>query len=131
MQQSIRKFENVHILLWLVKDTCWVMNYQVLGVLMIVPTFFVAALITWKTRNVITDLFHNLAICFWIIANSTWMIGEFFYEDVSRPYATVFFIIGIMIISYYYLFLGRGAEKLVITEFPISKNTRPLVETVD
>lgn len=46
MDVNIRKFENVHILLWLLKDLCWVMDYKTAGVVMIVPTVGIAVCIT-------------------------------------------------------------------------------------
>jgi hypothetical protein len=110
--KSVRKFENLHIFLWLLKDTCWVMDFQALGVFMIFPTLSVAVMITIKTRKIVTELFHNLAVCCWIFANSIWMIGEFFFDDTSRPYATIFFIVGLLIMSYYYLFLQKGTTKI-------------------
>lgn len=110
MSSSIRKFENLHIALWLVKDTCWVLDYRILGVLMIFPTLFLAFFITYKFRNQVAELFHNLAVCFWILANTTWMLGEFFYNDTFRPYSTVFFIAGLLIIAYYYLFLFKKSN---------------------
>lgn len=110
--KSVRKFENLHIFLWLLKDTCWVMEIKALGMFMILPTIAVAVMITVKTRKVNTELFHNLAVCCWILANSIWMTGEFFFEDTFRPYATVFFIIGLLIMSYYYLFLQQKAVEL-------------------
>ena len=110
--KSVRKFENLHIFLWLLKDTCWVMELKALGMFMILPTVAIAVMITVKTRKVNTELFHNLAVCCWILANSIWMTGEFFFDDTFRPYATVFFIIGLLIMSYYYLFLQHKALKL-------------------
>jgi hypothetical protein len=103
--QKIRKLENLHIFLWLLKDTCWVMDYHLMGVLMIFPTLILAFFITWKFRKYTAELFHNLAVCFWISANSTWMIGEFYYDDTFRPYASFFFFSGLLIVSFYYLFL--------------------------
>ncbi len=70
---------------------------------MIIPTLVVAIHIAWKSRNNISDLFHNIAICLWITANATWMTGEFFFLDGFRPYATVLFAIGLMVVSFYYL----------------------------
>ena len=101
--RDIREYENLHILLWLLKDTCWVMLWKTMGLIMIVPTILVAFHITWIRRYVPSDLFHNLAICCWISANSVWMIGEFFYEDTFRPVATVFFIAGLLCVAFYYL----------------------------
>ena len=102
----IREYENLHILLWLGKDTCWVMLWKTAGLVMIIPTIGVALHITWIRRAVKSDLFHNLAICFWITANSIWMIGEFFYEDSMRPAAIVFFTAGLLCVGYYYLLVA-------------------------
>ncbi|HXH99941.1 MAG TPA: hypothetical protein VNI52_06710 [Sphingobacteriaceae bacterium] len=109
MKTSIRKYENLHIAFWLVKDTCWVMDLHVLGIIMILPTLSPAIYITLKSKSSLSEAFHNLAVCFWILANSTWMTGEFFFNDTLRPYATGFFITGLVIIAYYYLFLVKRA----------------------
>ena len=93
----------MHIALWLVKDTFWVMNLRLPGMFMIVPTLTVAFYIAWKLRNEKAELYHNLAVCFWIMANSTWMIGEFYFDDGIRPLATMFFVAGILSIAYFYL----------------------------
>ena len=39
------------------------------------------------------------------MANSTWMIGEFFYDDGTRPIAIIFFVAGILTALWYYLVL--------------------------
>jgi hypothetical protein len=103
----IRDYENLHILLWLIKDTCWIMLWQIGGLIMIVPTIGVALHITWIRRHIKSDLFHNLAVCFWISGNSIWMIGEFFYDDGLRPQAVIFFGIGLLMMVYYYLFASK------------------------
>ena len=36
---NIRKFENFHILLWLLKDMSWLILWRALGIFMIIPTF--------------------------------------------------------------------------------------------
>lgn len=100
---DIRKIENFHILLWLLKDLCWVTLSKPMGILMIVPTLLFAIYITWKNRFDRAELLHNIAICFWICANSVWMIGEFYYEDRTRHWAIFFFIGGLISMSYYYL----------------------------
>lgn len=101
--KNIRGKENMHIVMWLLKDTCWVMDWKTAGIFMILPTLGLAFYITWKMRKDKSELFHNLAVCNWIIANSIWMTGEFFYDDTLRPYATVFFASGVCSIIYYYL----------------------------
>jgi len=111
MLDKIRKFENMHIALWLLKDTCWVMDLKAAGMFMIVPTLSVAFYITWQMKEHKAELFHNLAVCFWIMANSVWMTGEFFYNDSTRPAAMVFFVAGLLCIAYYYLGLLPGRRK--------------------
>jgi uncharacterized membrane protein len=77
---------------------------------MIIPTMLVAMLITYQTRKITGELLHNLAINFWITANCTWMIGEFFGWDVNligsyglRQFSVLPFGIGMLILGYYYL----------------------------
>jgi hypothetical protein len=102
MQESIRKIENLHIGFWLLKDIGWVRDLHTLGIAMVVPTLFIAIWLTWKLRHNFSELTHNIAVCCWITANAIWMVGEFFYDDGTRPIATVFFAIGIASIALYY-----------------------------
>lgn len=119
MLANIRKLENTHVALWLLKDTCWVMDFHLAGIFMIVPTLSLAVYITWRFRKVLAEFFHNLAVCCWITANSIWMIGEFYYGDTLRHYAAVFFFAGMAIVIIYYLFI-----------YPKTKNTADQVEIV-
>ncbi len=100
--RKIRKFENFHILLWLVKDLCWVTLSKPAGIIMIVPTLALALFITWKNRKNREELMHNIAICMWICANSIWMIGEFYLHDSTRDIAVIFFVTGLLSMLYYY-----------------------------
>ena len=109
---KFRKIENLHILLWLLKDVCWALNLKYPAIFMIIPTLWVAILITYQTRKITSEFFHNLAIDFWITANCTWMIGEFFNLDEHlfgtyglRQLSIIPFSIGLMILGYYYLIL--------------------------
>ena len=67
-----RKMENLHIVFWLFKDISWCLGIRPIGILMIIPTLFVSALITWRTRQFVSELCHNIAITVWILANSNW-----------------------------------------------------------
>lgn len=69
---------------------------------MIFPTVTLAIYITYINRKDRAELAHNLAVCFWILANSTWMIGEFYFEDSIRPLAIVFFCAGLIMMARYY-----------------------------
>lgn len=102
MEGKIRKTENFHILLWLLKDLCWVADFKVAGMIMIVPTIIVAVYITWISRKSYPELMHNIAVVSWICANSAWMTGEFFFNDGTRPAATAFFVTGLLVIGFYY-----------------------------
>ncbi|WP_426490934.1 hypothetical protein [Hymenobacter sp. 102] len=106
-----RRMENLHILFWLLKDIGWCMIWKPLGISMIFPTLTIALLITWRTREIKAELAHNLAIVFWISANSYWMISEFAGFDTVRVWggitgkhlALVPFLTGLIILLYYYL----------------------------
>jgi hypothetical protein len=102
--ERFRKTENLHILFWLIKDLSWAMLWKPLGLLMIIPTIGAAILITWQTRHIKAELFHNLAVDFWICANAYWMITEFAgFPDQYRFYTVIPFGIGLAFIATYYL----------------------------
>lgn len=113
-----RKMENMHIVFWLFKDVSWCMIWKVLGITMIVPTLAISLVIAWRTRQFKSELAHNLAISFWITANSLWMISEFFHFDTmpvwrqfeGKHLALVPFSVGILILLYYYLFQKKQEE---------------------
>lgn len=120
--QKIRKIENVHILLWLIKDACWALNLKYPAIFMIVPTLLVAILITYQTRKITSEFLHNLAIDFWITANCTWMVGEFFMLEDNliesyglRQLSIIPFGIGLLILAYYYLVLinKKGFNEII------------------
>ena len=107
-----RRMENSHIIFWLLKDISWCMIWKPLGIAMIFPTLIISIIIAWRTRRMAAELAHNLAVTFWITANSYWMIAEFFGFDetvlllgVEGRYLTLIpFSIGILILAYYYIF---------------------------
>lgn len=105
-----RRIENMHVAFWLVKDISWCMIWRELGLAMFIPTLTIAIIIAWRTRQLKSELAHNLAITFWITANGYWMISEFFHFDELKIYgdwtgkhlALIPFIIGALILFYYY-----------------------------
>ncbi|MFT3825059.1 MAG: hypothetical protein QM731_14140 [Chitinophagaceae bacterium] len=104
--ERFRKVENLHIVFWLLKDICWCMLWRPLGVAMLVPTLTVAILITWQTRKLTAELYHNLAVTFWICANGYWMIVEFLGKDEHlRIFTVIPFSIGLFFIVMYYGFI--------------------------
>src|SRR5690606_27677314 len=98
---KIRKYENLHIVFWLIKDICWMLETKWLGALMIAPTLAVAVYIIIKTWRM-PDVYINLAIFFWIAANSYWMGGEFFFQDQNYNYAAISFSLGFLFVGNYY-----------------------------
>jgi hypothetical protein len=100
--QHLKRLENAHIFLWLIKDSCWVMEFKVPAFVMIFPTLSMAFYLLIKSWSNTSERIHNWAICFWIMANSVWMIGEFSDKEL-RPYAAVLFSIGLMSLLSYYL----------------------------
>lgn len=130
--EKFRKTENLHILFWLFKDLSWAMLWKPLGIFMIVPTIGVAILITWQTRKIKSELFHNLAIDFWICANAMWMLLEFTgLDDHYRKFTAIPFSIGVFfILSYYLVILPREKRKERLMANENSQEELPLkVET--
>ena len=109
---KFRQLENLHISFWLVKDISWCLIWKGLGMAMILPTLSLAIWFTWRNRGIVSELCHNLAIVFWITANSYWMISEFFGFDEmpvwgqfeGKHISLVPFTLGILILVYYYVF---------------------------
>ena len=99
---DIRKWENMHIPLWLIKDTCWMMEWRWLGVTMIIPTVSMAFYILFKTRQNV-EFYINLAICFWITANSYWMCSEFFGFVQYKNFAAIPFAGGMISVVIFYI----------------------------
>ena len=109
--ERYRKMENLHIVFWLFKDIAWCMLWRPLGILMVIPTLFIAILICWRNRSIMSELSHNLAIVLWISANSYWMISEFLHFDTIiisgaityKHIAIIPFVFGILVLGWYYL----------------------------
>jgi hypothetical protein len=62
-------------------------------------------------REIWSDFYHNLAISCWILGNGVWMTGEFFFDDSIRPLAMPFFFLGLLVVSFYYVFVGKRTVK--------------------
>ena len=125
MPSRYRRLENLHIVFWLFKDISWCMAWQTLGIVMVIPTLSVAIYISFRTRKIKAELAHNLAVTFWITANSYWMISEFYgFDEVpiwagfeGKHLAMVPFLIGVFILAWYYIMLRPREikEKQVVT----------------
>ena len=100
---GIRVNENLHIALWLVKDLAWLMEYRITGLMMVTPTILMACFIAWQCRADRRELIHAIAVILWILANSTWMIGDFFVVERGHGLARGFFLSGLALLAVYYL----------------------------
>ena len=111
-----RRMENLHIVFWLFKDISWCMIWKPLGIAMIIPTLAIAFIIAARTRQYIGEWCHNLAVVFWITANSYWMVSEFLHFDTNvligdytfKHLAIIPFVMGIIVLGYYYLWWKPG-----------------------
>jgi hypothetical protein len=109
----LRRMENLHILFWLMKDISWCLIFKPLGVAMLIPTLAIALWITWRNKEIKSELMHNLAIVFWITANGYWMISEFFGFDetivwngvTGKNITLIPFGLGLFTLIYYYVLI--------------------------
>ncbi len=99
---KIRKLENIHIVFWLIKDMCWMLELKLLGALMIIPTLSLCVWIVLKTKQT-NDIFVNLAVLCWISANSFWMLMEFFNHNIYKNYATIPFGFGFLFVGVFFI----------------------------
>ena len=70
---------------------------------MIIPTLLVAFIIlihSWNKKE--NEFWLNLAIIFWIAANSFWMITEFIDRLDIKFYSLIPFILGMFSVIYFY-----------------------------
>ena len=116
-----RKMENLHIVFWLFKDISWCMIWKPLGIAMIFPTLIIAIVISFRTRQFMSEVCHNVAIVFWISANAYWMVSEFFAFDTNplfgeytfKHLAIIPFVLGILMLAYYYI-IWRPVHRNVV-----------------
>jgi Ca2+/Na+ antiporter len=96
-----KKAENLHIIFWLIKDTCWMLDFKWLGAAMIAPTLGIAIYFIIKTKKT-KDVFINAAVFFWILANSYWMSAEFFFNGQFKYFASIPFALGFLMVIIFY-----------------------------
>ena len=99
---NIRKFENLHVLFWLIKDLSWAMLWQPLGLFMILPTVSIAVYLLWKNWMDTTERSHNAAVLLWILANSFWMSVEFLGREELKSWSVIPFGFGLLILAIHY-----------------------------
>ncbi len=114
----LRRYENLHIIFWLLKDMAWSMGWRYMGISMIIPTLLISIYMTKKFKGNPSEWYHNLAVICWIVANSYWMISEFYgFEELPIigwikwvHLALIPFISGLFLIAFYYLFVRKSVK---------------------
>ncbi len=92
--------ENFHVLLWLIKDACWMLNFKTMGLLMVVPTLTFAFYFVLKSSKDLFQRISSMAVFCWITANAWWMVSEFYFEEL-KMFALLPFSIGFGLMLYY------------------------------
>lgn len=94
--------DNLHILLWLLKDISWMLKWKIFGIIMIFPTITMAVLILKNKQKEKAELLPDWAVLLWIMANSIWMISEF-YDLKIEWIPTIFFVMGLLTITTHFV----------------------------
>jgi hypothetical protein len=90
------------------------LQWKLAGAIMIIPTMTVAVMITYASiREKSDELWINLAICFWIAANSYWMLCEFTHHETMKDYAGFPFLIGMICVAYFYIQRFRRNKSVI------------------
>lgn len=82
---SWKHYENVHILLWLGKDTAWNWDWKVMWIIFVIPTVLIGVDFIHKslfTQRLLIDHAHYCAQFIWVMSNLVWAYGELFLPEV-------------------------------------------------
>ena len=93
------------------------MEWKVIGISMIIPTLALAVYLVIKTFHH-NELFINAAVLCWIMANSYWMVVEFYFNETYIHFAAIPFILGFVFVAIYYLKPGKRTSDGQIGGFP-------------
>jgi hypothetical protein len=97
------------------------MGWRILGISMIFPTLLISIYMTKKLKGNPSEWHHNLAVICWIVANSYWMISEFFgFEEIIIfgwfkwvHLALIPFLLGLIFIVYFYLVIRKKSHSIL------------------
>jgi hypothetical protein len=82
---SWKHYENVHILMWLGKDTAWNWDWKVMWICFTIPTILIGLDFIHKslfTKRLMIDHAHYCAQFLWVFSNLIWAYGELFLPEV-------------------------------------------------
>ena len=97
------KFDSIHLLLWLVKDTLWVMGFKYATLFMILPTVGYTFYLLSKNYQDKNYFILYLAILCWLLGNSAWILNDFLFENKYNVICYALFLLGIAIILFHIL----------------------------
>ena len=69
---------------------------------MIIPTLLLAFFIVYKSVKT-NEVYLNIAVFFWITANSLWMLMEFFNHDRNKNLSAIPFALGFLFVAIFYI----------------------------
>jgi Ca2+/Na+ antiporter len=98
--EKYRFRENLHIFFWLLKDSCWMMEWKLFGTFMIIPTISLAIWMIYRTRQH-PEIWINLSVLVWVMANSWWMLTEFSGDESRKYYSAIPFSLGFIFFGIY------------------------------
>jgi hypothetical protein len=108
--ERLKRYEGLHVFCWLIKDSCWMLEFKLLGTVMIVPTVLLALYFLvagWGTP----DIYLHGAIFCWITANSFWMLMEFFNHEQLKHFSGIPFFLGIASIVGYFFATRKKSQQ--------------------
>ena len=82
--QSWRAYENLHIVLWMLKDYSWNTLNKPLWFASTIPTVLIGidfVYTTGRAENMIIDHVHYISQLLWVGGNLAWAAGELFTDD--------------------------------------------------
>ncbi|MFN0203897.1 MAG: hypothetical protein ACKVTZ_20420 [Bacteroidia bacterium] len=97
------KFDGFHLLLWLIKDTLWVMGFKNATLFMVFPTLTYTFYLLYKNYQDKDFFILYLAILCWLLGNSAWIINDFWLQNQYDKVCYVFFFLGIAVSIFHIL----------------------------
>jgi hypothetical protein len=82
--------QELHVILWLLKDIFWCLKLNVLATFMVFPTAFLTIFLLVKEKD---KRLLNLTLFSWVLMNITWMLHEI--HDTPEWPIKVFMLLGV------------------------------------
>ncbi len=98
--KMIKLFEKLHIPLWIVKDTFWMLGLGWYSLAFALPTIILSIVLVWFKRG--NEKLMELMMGFWLTANTLWMCHEQFHTD-TQTMALAMFLCGLIVFPFYLL----------------------------